>query len=88
MSYGVTVALTVISSSSHTVGWGELEPVLRDCTPAWGEVATGVPARLIEEAARLYGRGSFAAVAGTITPTPAAWWKCHACMRTLARRHR
>jgi anaerobic selenocysteine-containing dehydrogenase len=42
--------------SSHTVGWEELEPVLRDCTPAWGEATTGIPARLIEEAARLYGQ--------------------------------
>jgi anaerobic selenocysteine-containing dehydrogenase len=42
---------------AHTVGWDELEPLLADCTPAWGEVTTGVPARLIEEVARLYGRG-------------------------------
>lgn len=41
----------------HTVGWDELEPMLAQCTPAWGEAATGVPARLIEETARLYGRG-------------------------------
>ncbi len=39
------------------IGWEELEPLLADCTPAWGETQTGVPARLIEEAARLYGRG-------------------------------
>jgi anaerobic selenocysteine-containing dehydrogenase len=43
--------------TAHTVGWDELEPLLADCTPAWGEVTTGVPARLIEEVARLYGRG-------------------------------
>jgi anaerobic selenocysteine-containing dehydrogenase len=42
---------------AHTVGWEELEPLLADCTPAWGEATTGVPARLIEEAAHLYGRG-------------------------------
>jgi len=42
---------------AHTVGWDELEPLLADCTPAWGEAATGVPAGLIEEAARLYARG-------------------------------
>jgi anaerobic selenocysteine-containing dehydrogenase len=42
---------------AHTVGWEELEPLLADCTPAWGEAATGVPARLIEEAAHLYGGG-------------------------------
>jgi anaerobic selenocysteine-containing dehydrogenase len=43
--------------TGHTVGWVELEPLLADCTPAWGEAATGVPAGLIEEAATLYGRG-------------------------------
>ena len=37
---------------AHTVGWDELEPLLAGCTPAWGEAATGVPAHLIEEAAR------------------------------------
>jgi anaerobic selenocysteine-containing dehydrogenase len=42
---------------THTVGWEELEPLLADCTPAWGEATTGVPALLIEEAAHLYGRG-------------------------------
>jgi anaerobic selenocysteine-containing dehydrogenase len=43
--------------AAHTLGWEELEPLLADCTPEWGETATGVPAALIEEAARLYGRG-------------------------------
>ena len=43
--------------AQHTVGWDELEPMLAQCTPAWGEAQTGVPARLIEETARLYGRG-------------------------------
>ena len=43
--------------AAHTVGWHELEPLLKDCTPAWGEAKTGVPARLIEEAAHRYGRG-------------------------------
>jgi anaerobic selenocysteine-containing dehydrogenase len=42
---------------AHTLGWEELEPKLADCTPTWGERMTGVPARLIEEAARLYGQG-------------------------------
>ena len=42
---------------AHTVGWEELEPLLADCTPEWGETATGVPAALIVEAATLYGRG-------------------------------
>lgn len=41
----------------HTVGWDELEPLLAACTPAWGEELTGVPAGLIEEAARRYGSG-------------------------------
>jgi anaerobic selenocysteine-containing dehydrogenase len=41
----------------HTVGWDELESLLAECTPEWGEAATGVPARLIEEAAEIYGRG-------------------------------
>ena len=41
----------------HTLGWDELEPMLAECTPAWGEAKTGVPAGKIEEAARLYGRG-------------------------------
>ncbi len=43
--------------TTHTVGWEELEPLLRDCTPAWGEATTGVPARLIEEAANIYAQG-------------------------------
>ena len=41
----------------RTVGWGELEPLLADCTPAWGEARTGVPAARIAEAARLYAAG-------------------------------
>ena len=41
----------------YTVGWDELEPLLEDCTPLWGETTTGVPAALIEQAAHLYGRG-------------------------------
>jgi anaerobic selenocysteine-containing dehydrogenase len=43
--------------AEHTVGYDELEPALAGCTPAWGERVTGVPGGLIEEAARLYGRG-------------------------------
>ena len=42
---------------SHTLGFEELEPLLAPCTPAWGEGVTGVPARLIEQAAVLYGQG-------------------------------
>ncbi len=41
----------------HAIGWEEVEPLLEDCTPAWGETVTGVPTGLIEEAARLYARG-------------------------------
>lgn len=43
--------------AEHTLGWEELEPLLDGCTPAWGERTTGVPAALIEQAARLYGAG-------------------------------
>src|SRR5207244_6827716 len=38
------------SIATHTIGWEELEPLLQACTRAWGEAATGVPARLIAEA--------------------------------------
>jgi anaerobic selenocysteine-containing dehydrogenase len=41
----------------HTVGFDELEPQLERCTPEWGQRVTGVPAGLIEEAARLYASG-------------------------------
>jgi anaerobic selenocysteine-containing dehydrogenase len=41
----------------HALGWEEVEAGLDACTPAWGERLTGVPAALIEQAARLYGRG-------------------------------
>src|SRR5205807_1340024 len=41
----------------HTVGFDELEPQLAACTPEWGERITGVPAELIEQAARLYAAG-------------------------------
>jgi anaerobic selenocysteine-containing dehydrogenase len=43
--------------TAHTLGWDELAPMLADCTPAWGEATTGVPARLIEQAAHIYGQG-------------------------------
>ena len=41
----------------HVIGWSELEPVLDDCTPSWGEAMTDVPAEKIEEAAHMYGAG-------------------------------
>jgi anaerobic selenocysteine-containing dehydrogenase len=40
-----------------TFGFEELEPMLGHCTLEWGERVTGVPAALIEEAARLYAAG-------------------------------
>ena len=43
--------------SAHTLGWEELAPLLDACDPAWGERVTGVPAELIEQAARIYGAG-------------------------------
>jgi anaerobic selenocysteine-containing dehydrogenase len=41
----------------HVLGYDEVEPILDACTPSWGEEITGVPADLIEEAARIYGSG-------------------------------
>jgi anaerobic selenocysteine-containing dehydrogenase len=43
--------------SSHAQGFDEIETQLDACTPAWGEAVTGVPAQLIDEAARLYANG-------------------------------
>ena len=43
--------------AAHTLGWDEIEGEIERCDPAWGEAATGVPAALIEEAARIYGKG-------------------------------
>ena len=43
--------------AAHTIGWDEVVPRLSECTPAWGEAATGVPAALIEKAARIYASG-------------------------------
>ena len=43
--------------TGHTIGWEELRPLVRDCTPAWGEKTSGVPSGLIEEVAHLYGEG-------------------------------
>ncbi len=41
----------------YTLGLDELEPLLEPCTPQWGEQTTGVPAAMIEQAARAYGAG-------------------------------
>jgi anaerobic selenocysteine-containing dehydrogenase len=43
--------------AARSRGWEEIECQLDGCTPAWGEATTGVPARLIEEAALLYAAG-------------------------------
>ncbi|MCY4360824.1 MAG: molybdopterin-dependent oxidoreductase [Gammaproteobacteria bacterium] len=43
--------------SRHTLGSEELLPVIARCTPEWGARHTGVPAKLIEEAARCYAAG-------------------------------
>jgi anaerobic selenocysteine-containing dehydrogenase len=42
---------------AHTVGWDEIAALAKPCTPRWTEAQTGVPAALIEQAARAYGNG-------------------------------
>ncbi|MFT5351217.1 MAG: anaerobic selenocysteine-containing dehydrogenase, partial [Gammaproteobacteria bacterium] len=42
---------------AHTIGAEELADIIDACTPQWGEERSGVPADLIEAAARLYGAG-------------------------------
>ena len=39
------------SSQGHVQGYEEVEALVTRCTPDWGEKLTGVPSRLIEEAA-------------------------------------
>ena len=58
--------------AEHTLGYDELEPLLDECTPAWGERVTGVPAALIERAARSYGAGPSLLWIGPGLPAPAA----------------
>jgi anaerobic selenocysteine-containing dehydrogenase len=43
--------------AERAIGWDEVRPLLAACTPEWAEGVTGVPARDIDAAARLYGRG-------------------------------
>jgi anaerobic selenocysteine-containing dehydrogenase len=43
--------------ATHTLGYEEIQPAIRRCTPPWAEQVTGVPPALIEQAAHLYGRG-------------------------------
>ncbi len=43
--------------AEHVLGWDELSVSISECTPAWGETTTGVPAADIQQAARLYAAG-------------------------------
>ena len=43
--------------AAHVLGWDELAPEVAKATPEWTAAATGVPAALIEQAARLYAAG-------------------------------
>ncbi len=43
--------------ATHALGWEEIESQLPECSLAWGEAMTGVPAHLIEDAALLYATG-------------------------------
>jgi len=43
--------------AAHAIGWEEVEPLLDRTSLDWAEVATGIPAAQIADAARLYGRG-------------------------------
>ena len=70
--------------AKNTIGWDEVEAKLDACTPAWGEKVTGVPAALIEQAARLYGQGPVAAVAGPGPAAPAHGRQCLSRLRAAA----
>ena len=41
----------------HVRGYDDVAPTIGQCTPAWGEEQTDIPAALIEEAAALYASG-------------------------------
>ena len=43
--------------AQHTLGWEEIEPLLADCTPAWGAVQTGLSVSEIEQAAAFFAAG-------------------------------
>jgi formate dehydrogenase alpha subunit len=47
---------------ARTENFDALKDSVIDCTPQWGESITGVPAELIVEAARMYGRAGSAAI--------------------------
>ncbi len=42
---------------AHVVGYPEVAPSIERCTQQWGEEVTGIPAALIEKAARMYASG-------------------------------
>ncbi len=48
--------------ASRTENFDALKIAVMDCTPQWGEEITGVPAEMIVEAARIYGRAGSAAI--------------------------
>jgi len=48
--------------TSRTENFDALKEAVRDCTAQWGEDITGVPAKLIVDAARIYGRAGSAAI--------------------------
>jgi len=43
--------------ANYTIGFGDLLPLIESCDPDWGEQQTGVPAKMIEQAAQWYGVG-------------------------------
>jgi len=43
--------------ANHTIGFDDLLPLIESCDPDWGEQQTGVPAKMIEQAAQWYGVG-------------------------------
>ena len=42
---------------NHVQGYEEVLPSIQKCTPEWGQSKTGIPTKLIEEAARSYASG-------------------------------
>ncbi len=70
----------------HTVGWEELEPLLADCTPAWGEQATGVPAAPDRGGRRALRPRPLAPLARAGPPAPAHRRQRHPRLRAPAGR--
>jgi formate dehydrogenase alpha subunit len=48
--------------ASRTENFETLQEAVKDCTAQWGEDVSGVPARMIIEAARIYGQAGSAAI--------------------------